>query len=537
MKQQKLSLKISTPEQEYFVLSSDEKRKKFGQFFTPEQIATFMVRWACGNRAVGSFLDPAVGTGIFLRTYQKCILSNTQSARSEIVGYEIDSDILSFMQRYVSMKGLFLRHKNYLEDQEAGKFDAIVCNPPYMKHHFVSNKVELARYLSKKLLWTFPPTLNSYCLFLIKSLAEMRDNGRCAYIVPSEFLNADYGVSVKSYLVHCGMLRAILYFDHTVSVFDSALTTAAILLFENRPPEKAKSSINLVWIKNEDALEVAFSILDHRDDRVDLSADRLKVRTVCPDQLDPHRKWQNYFTETTQQRKLHAGLIPLSTFGVCSRGIATGANDYFVLSEEELQQYSILPQETKPCIGKAAHVTRPVFGKQDFLELSRSGKKCHLIDFDEPLSEGARKYIDLGVSMGINKRFLPAHRRPWYSQEKRKIAYFWIPVFFRDSWRVIRNDARILNLTTYHGFYLNTLGHSYLKHIFAYLNSAACMTVMTEQIRRYGDGLNKFEPNDVTKILVPNFAAMEESRLRLIERAADAFISDGLAIPTKLFFD
>ncbi len=41
----------------------------------------------------------------------------------------------------------------------------------------------------------------SYTLFLLKSIHQLSKNGRCAYIIPSEFLNSDYGKLVKTYLI------------------------------------------------------------------------------------------------------------------------------------------------------------------------------------------------------------------------------------------------------------------------------------------------------------------------------------------------
>ena len=41
---------------------------------------------------------------------------------------------------------------------------------------------------------------NIYTLFILKSIWQLRKGGRTAYIVPSEFLNSDYGKDVKKYI-------------------------------------------------------------------------------------------------------------------------------------------------------------------------------------------------------------------------------------------------------------------------------------------------------------------------------------------------
>ena len=54
-----------------------------------------------------------------------------------------------------------------------------------------------------------------------------------AYIIPSEFLNSDYGVEVKRTLIQSGVLKHVIIVDFTQCAFDDALTTACILLCKN----------------------------------------------------------------------------------------------------------------------------------------------------------------------------------------------------------------------------------------------------------------------------------------------------------------
>ena len=61
----------------------------------------------------------------------------------------------------------------------------------------------------------------------------MNKNGRAAYIIPSEFLNSDYGKLVKSYLIKSKTLRHIIVINFKGNVFNDALTTASIILCAN----------------------------------------------------------------------------------------------------------------------------------------------------------------------------------------------------------------------------------------------------------------------------------------------------------------
>src|SRR5690606_19294070 len=78
-------------------------------------------------------------------------------------------------------------------------------------------------------------------------------NGRAAYIVPSEFLNADYGKLVKSYLLKTNTLRHLFIVDFKENIFEGALTTASILLLAN---DKHDSEINISTIESKSDLQL-----------------------------------------------------------------------------------------------------------------------------------------------------------------------------------------------------------------------------------------------------------------------------------------
>ena len=58
----------------------------------------------------------------------------------------------------------------------------------------------------------------------------MVEDGRAAFILPWEFLNAGYGGRIKAYLLEAGVLRHAVVFDSARGVFAGAVTTACILL-------------------------------------------------------------------------------------------------------------------------------------------------------------------------------------------------------------------------------------------------------------------------------------------------------------------
>ena len=103
---------------------------------------------------------------------------------------------------------------------------------------------------------------------------------------------------------------------------------------------------------------------------------------------------------------------------------------------------------------------------------------------------------------GVNKKYLTASRNPWYSLEKRPPSPIWVSVFNRNGLRFIRNEANISNLTTFHCIYLNLFSEPKVDLLFAYLLTDISKEIFNDNRREYGNGLHKFEPNDINKALM-----------------------------------
>ena len=81
-------------EKEYVNKISIDHRKKYAQFFTPEQISDFMASWVVGSKkGMLEILDPAFGLGVFSRSLYKL------NPQIRVVGYDIDK-LCSILQIY-----------------------------------------------------------------------------------------------------------------------------------------------------------------------------------------------------------------------------------------------------------------------------------------------------------------------------------------------------------------------------------------------------------------------------------------------------
>ena len=122
------------------------------------------------------------------------------------------------------------------------------------------------------------------------------------------------------------------------------------------------------------------------------------------------------------------------------------------------------------------------------------------------------EYIRFGEDTDINKRFLTSKRNPWYGMENRMPAPIWVGVFNRSGLKFVRNETNTLNLTTFHCIYVqeNLFGVD-ADLLFTYLISNCAKNLFSASAREYGNGLSKFEPNDLNKANMVDLGILDES--------------------------
>lgn len=477
-------------ETEYSRKVSAEHRKKYAQFFTPEPIATFMATWLMRTLPDNAhILEPAYGLGVFSRALRK------QSPTVTVTGYEIDETIFQYATQNLEADTptVTLRNDDYLASPWEIYYDGIICNPPYLKFHDYDN----GRYIpdvNKHLHTRLNGFTNIYTLFLLKSISQLREGGKLVYIVPSEFMNSDYGVEVKRALLQSGTLRHIVVVDFTKNAFDDAITTACILLCDKG---KTSSEVRFSKVENVDDLNTALDVYS-------------SFRT---EDIKPEEKWKQYY-EGAQASNYHH-LVPFSTFAKVSRGIATGANQYFTFNLTKQDNNNLPASCFVPCICHAVDVKSQIFTNDDFQALVQAGRNVFLLNACESeTNPNVRAYIRLGEKADIHKRYLTASRSPWYALEKREPSPIWVSVFNREGLRFVRNKAGVYNLTTFHCVYNKSNIETDI--LFAYLITNVAKEIFLDNSRQYGNGLIKFEPNDLNRGKVVDLRLLSDEEKKFI---------------------
>lgn len=457
-------------EKEYSKLKGKDYLKKFGQFFTAQEIVNFMVTWTCKDAC--NVLDPAVGNNIYLKTSKKLF------PQIDVSGFEIDKCILDFFDNTV---GYNIKNNDYLLNEWDEKYDAIVCNPPYKKFQFISNRNELLQRIYKKTDIKLSGYTNLYVYFLIKSIFQLSENGRLSYIIPSEFLNSKYGNVVKEFLIKHRLIYAIINFKDNSELFDGATTTSCIILIN-----KSKKG----YIK--------FFNIQSIDDLADLDVDNVNTTPfiVSYSNIKGKDKWREYLF-CRQQMFDYNNLKYVSNFCHVTRGIATGANDYFCLSKNKINSYGIPSDCITECVCKSEDINELFFQQKDLNKLFDDDKFIYILNARNDNVHKILNYITVGENLGIKNKYIPSHRKNWYSVEQKKIAPIWVSSAYRKTIKFIRNLTSTLNLTTFHSIFVKEPYTDDINIIFSYFITPTAQKILCENRKVMGSGLNKFQPNDL----------------------------------------
>ncbi len=543
----------------YYQKTNISYRKDNGQIFTPIYIANFMTDWILRAKGImsgdkGRILDPALGLGAF---FQPIISLNygskdLSSKHVKIYGIEKDENLFKKCNTlYSDYSNIFLQNGDYLLDWNSKldsdhQYDGIICNPPYLIYKKFNNNKYLSLF-EEKMNVSLSGFTNLCMLFLIKSITELKKGGRMAYIVPSEFMNADYGKEIKKIIKEYGFLRNVIILNYNLFAVN---TTSSILLFSNEDNNNAE--VQFINVNNkEEFLNLfynepsSFCLEDHMqdkskehnkenryiinkddsasDDNLDDNIYTHSDSIVLNKNLDYKRKWRFYYQRTHSSN--YQNLVRLSEYAKVLRGIATGANDFFLFNESKKNEYQIYDKYLIPCISRSSYIDYYYINNNNYKQLVEEDKKVFLLDAaNKEQNQSLKKYIKYGEEQGYHQRYLTRNRRPWYKIEDKPPAPILAKVFNRNGLQFVINGVNLYNLTAFHGIYIKS--EEYSKLLKAYLLTDIACKIIEDNRREYGDGLNKFEPNDLNNSLVLNLKIINKNDKKKICFLFDSYCTE-----------
>src|SRR5947209_9311968 len=224
------------------VLLGNEGKNKLGQFATPSRLAVEIMQllWKLWRKPEEKtrFLEPALGTGAFYSALRQVF---PERAIAKSVGIEIDPDYTQAAtctwrgDSIQIVQGDFTRQK---PPSGEGRFNLIATNPPYVRHHHLGlgDKSRLKCRVLGEVGVSISGLAGLYCYFLLLADQWLAEGGLSAWLIPSEFMDVNYGIAVKQYLTRNVRLLHIHRFCPMEVQFSDALVSSAVVIFEKSPP-------------------------------------------------------------------------------------------------------------------------------------------------------------------------------------------------------------------------------------------------------------------------------------------------------------
>ena len=222
------------------LLKTAKERNKWGQFATPPILSLNIANYAWDKlkRRKGgfSFLDPAIGTGSFFAAFLQAFPHERIEAAT---GIELDKPFAEAANAIWHSQGLKVIQGDFTKQKPETTYTVILTNPPYVRHHHLlaEEKQRLSELAQATTGLKLSGLSGLYCYFLLIAHDWLADNGLAVWLIPSEFMDVNYGKTVKRYLTERVCLLQIHRFCPSDVQFDDALVSSAVVVFEKRKPE------------------------------------------------------------------------------------------------------------------------------------------------------------------------------------------------------------------------------------------------------------------------------------------------------------
>ena len=476
---------------------TQQERNVMGQFSTPITLANDVLKHARNifpERGKVRFLDPAFGTGSFYSALNNVFPEIRIEAAT---GYEIDKHYGKPALELWKNTNLNYRLADFTKEQLPGeneKYNLIICNPPYVRHHHINGQ---KRFLQAKALETANIKLSGlaglYCYFMALSHPWMKKNGIAGWLIPSEFMDVNYGQAIKDYLLNKVTLLQIHRFDPSDVQFDDALVSSAIVWFKNKMP-----------CENHKVRFTYGGSIDNPSHGKELSVNVLATE----------KKWTRF--PLSDQREA-SNAQKLSDFFTIKRGIATGDNNFFILTRQQIEDHNLPIKHFRPILPSPRYLdtTEVKADENGFPDIEN---QLFVLDCKLPIDEIKQihpelfQYLEEGIQAGVPEGYLCKKRKIWYSQEIRLESRFYCTYIGRSNkegknpFRFVLNRSKAIVANSYLILYPKPQLEREIvqnpelnEQLLEALNQITAKAMLDEG-RVYGGGMYKIEPKELANV-------------------------------------
>lgn len=471
-----------------------DERRKYGQFATPFALAQEIIKYGLQllSETDISFLEPCIGSGSFYSALLSEV--NNDHCIQNATGIEIDPVYYDCATKVWNESKINLINDDFTQITPQQKYNLVITNPPYVRHHYLTQteKSYLLEREKKETEIGLSGLAGLYCHFILLAHKWLAPGAICGWLIPSEFMDVNYGIALKEYLLQNVHLLRIHRYDPANSMFSDALVSSCVVWFKN---EKV----------NED-YDIELSFGGTHDNPIQSK----RIKKSC---LEKERKWTRFPGKEIRCEKSTG--ITLGDYFEIKRGLATGDNNFFIMNQQKIMELGLDMSFFKPILPS------PRYLKTDLVDTDTDGipkleqpyflLDCELTEQEiMKLSPSTWNYLQSGIDK-TSKKYLCKSRKRWYWQEQRESTYFLCSYMGRGEKngspiRFILNLSEAIATNSYLMLYpkehlqkaISDNPNSVYKiwELLKDINKNA----IEDEGRVYGGGLKKIEPRELAKV-------------------------------------
>jgi adenine-specific DNA methylase len=478
-------------------IANESAQKLRGGYYTPVDLAAFMVRWTkeINPRRI---LEPSCGDGSFFAA-----LAQVEGfKKTPVVGFELDEEEAAKARARACDMGLEqseVRSEDFLQWSlhrlEAGDaiFDAVVGNPPFVRYQYLPPLFQVrAESIFRKLGLPFTRHTNAWVPFILASMALLHPGGRLAMVVPSEIIHVTHAQSLRYYLGR--ECSRVVIIDPEEIWFSDTLQGAVILLAEKRPRETKKSEgLGIYPVRGREFLRLDPSTVFSAPQSINGETVQGKWTRALLD-----KETRSLFDELAD----HADVHRFKDIARVDVGIVTGANKYFLVSDEVVSSYK-LDRWAYPMFGRSEHCPGVIYDEQQHEANATKGLPTNFLWFSEnetKFDASVKAYIKLGEEQNLHTRYKCRVRSPWYKVPSVYSTEVGMLKRAHNTPRLILN--RIGAYTTDTAYRIRARDVGAEKLVGCFINPLTALSAELEG-RHYGGGVLELIPSEIERLIIP----------------------------------
>ncbi len=468
----------------YCIIKSPKERRGAGQTFTPIEAVEGMFRWAEGQGAVSRIVDPGAGSGRYV------LHGLRRNLDAFGIAAETDPLVALLLRANAIALGVHDRLQVHLGDYRTLELASIegrtlfIGNPPYVRHHDIA--VEWKEWYSsslKALGHASSQLAGLHLHFFVKTLALAKAGDLGCFITAAEWLDVNYGQSLRDLLTNGLGGKAVFVVAHEVPVFGDAMVTACITCFA----------------PGSEGTQIEFKNIASAEELLDLSGGHFAEKA----RAKAERSWSILLRN--RQIVQNDGFINLGDLFQVRRGQVTGKNSVWVTDHN---RFGLAEEFLVPSITDAADIIHAPNGRiEDLTALRRViALPASLDELELDRREAILEFLEWARSEDADKGFVARNRKPWWKVNMTSVPQVVVTYMGRRPPVFAINTAGASLINVAHGLYPKVqLDPDALEALIIWLNH----NVRQDSGRVYAGGLTKFEPSEVMRLQVPGLPMLE----------------------------